>query len=172
MFSSPSSPAAYNSSAPVPAEPDDSVTPASDLRRARAALLAAELADSVSEKYVTAHRAALQGAAAVFRLRGRGVRRLGQPVQMWHLLAVLAPELGEWAGFFELLHPRVAAVSAGARVGQRQADDLLRDAETFLDDVDAMLNDHARGDAPQHVGMRFRAGTRQETWAQQGPVGA
>lgn len=160
MSSSSSSLAASNSSASVSAEPDGSVTPAADLRRARATLVAADAADSISEKYVTAHRAALQGAAAVFRLRGRGVRRLGQPVQMWHLLAVLAPELGEWAGFFELLQPRVAAASAGARVGQRQADDLVRDAETFLDAVAEMLKGHGRVDASQHVGMRFRAGAR------------
>lgn len=107
---------------------------AQELGRARTTLLAAELAATPSETYVTAHRAALQGAAVVFRRRGRH-NTIRQPVQMWHLLTVLAPELGEWAGFFELLQPRVRAAASGARVGQRQADDLVRDAQAFLDAV-------------------------------------
>ena len=53
---------------------------------------------------------------------------------MWHLLAEVAPELGEWAAFFASCSDTRAAAEAGiARlVGRRDADDLLRQAEQFV----------------------------------------
>lgn len=112
-----------------------------DLARAHNSLLEAELATSTAAACSAAHRAALQGAAAVFRATGPR-RRTVQPVQMWHLLAVAAPELGEWAAFFELVQPRVQAAASGVRVGQRQSDDLVRDAGAFLDAVTSFLSRH------------------------------
>ena len=53
---------------------------------------------------------------------------------MWHLLAEVAPEFGEWAAFFASCSDTRAAAEAGiARlVGRRDADDLLRQAEQFV----------------------------------------
>ncbi|HVU73072.1 MAG TPA: SAV_6107 family HEPN domain-containing protein, partial [Mycobacteriales bacterium] len=56
----------------------------------------------------------------------------------WRLLAVVAPELGEWAAFFAAGATRRAAAESGVPgvVSEREADDLLRDAETFLTTVE------------------------------------
>ena len=53
---------------------------------------------------------------------------------VWHLLADVAPELGEWAAFFASCSDTRAAAEAGiARlVSRRDADDLLRQAEQFV----------------------------------------
>jgi hypothetical protein len=60
--------------------------------------------------------------------------RRGSTRNVWHLLAVVAPELAEWAAFFASCSDIRAAAEAGiARlVGQRDADDLLRQAEQFV----------------------------------------
>ena len=52
----------------------------------------------------------------------------------WVLLAEVAPELGEWAGFFAAGAGKRAAAEAGLRgaVSDREADDLIREAGTFL----------------------------------------
>jgi hypothetical protein len=107
-----------------------------DLTRARAALVAAELAERPHERFLAAHAAALQVAACVLAVRARGVRtsRLGN---VWELLAGTAPEFGEWAAFFAATQLKRQAVAAGATalVGTREADDLVRDASCFYDDV-------------------------------------
>jgi hypothetical protein len=53
----------------------------------------------------------------------------------------VAPELGEWAGFFAAGAAKRAAAAAGVAhaVTVREADDLLRDAEQFLDLVEDLL---------------------------------
>jgi L-fucose isomerase-like protein len=90
-----------------------------------------------AERYAAAHLAALRAAAAVLACRARpaapGVRR-SRPTSAWVLLAAVAPELGEWAAFFAAGARKRAAAEAGlpASVSAREADDLLRDAETFL----------------------------------------
>ena len=67
----------------------------------------------------------------------RGVLRTidGAPRHVWAVLPLVAPELGEWAEFFAALEPRRRVVAAGARgaVGEREADDLVRDARAFRD---------------------------------------
>jgi hypothetical protein len=57
------------------------------------------------------------------------------------LLAGVAPELGEWAGFFAAGARKRAAAEAGlpSAVTPREADDLIRDAETFLSVVETTL---------------------------------
>jgi len=57
------------------------------------------------------------------------------------LLAEVAPELGEWAAFFAATEGKREAVRAGAAaiVSAREADDLVRDAQTFLDLVERAL---------------------------------
>lgn len=108
--------------------------------RAHDSLLGALTASTAGERYVAAHLAALRGAAAVLAVRGRPTRR-GRPRSVWEVLPSVAPELGEWAAFFDAGAPRRAAVEAGREeaVGTREADDLLRDAETFLHIVETVM---------------------------------
>ena len=85
-------------------------------------------------RYPAAYLAALRAAAAVLAVRARSRPRRAAPRDVWHLLAEVAPELGEWAAFFASCSDTRAAAEAGiARlVGRRDADDLLRQAEQFV----------------------------------------
>jgi SAV_6107-like HEPN len=99
------------------------------------------LANAVDEtspggRYVGAHLAALRAAAAIVAARpvpGTGRRRRGPP-SVWELLPRVEPALAEWAAFFAAGAGKRAAAEAGLprAVSGREADDLLRDAETFL----------------------------------------
>jgi hypothetical protein len=99
------------------------------------------LANAVDEtspgaRYVGAHLAALRAAAAIVAARpelGTGRRRKGPP-SVWELLPRVEPALAEWAAFFAAGAGKRAAAEAGLprAVSGREADDLLRDAETFL----------------------------------------
>jgi hypothetical protein len=108
--------------------------------RAHDSLLGALTASTAGERYVAAHLAALRGAAAVLAVRGRPSRK-GRPRSVWEVLPSVAPELGEWAAFFDAGAGRRAAVEAGRDevVSTREADDLLRDAETFLHIVEGVM---------------------------------
>ena len=57
------------------------------------------------------------------------------------LLAEVAPELAEWAAFFSAGAGKRAAAEAGSRraVTEREADDLVRDADRFLGLVEESL---------------------------------
>jgi hypothetical protein len=107
------------------------------LTLARAGLAEATAASSPPERYAAAHLSALRAAAAVIGARARpappGTRRT-RPLSAWVLLATVAPELGEWAAFFAAGARKRAAADAclPGSVTAREADDLLRDAETFL----------------------------------------
>jgi hypothetical protein len=107
---------------------------------ARRGLVHAALAPQPAEKYVAAHLAALRAAAAVLAVRATG-GRARRPASAWALLSRVAPELAEWAGFFAAGARKRAAAEAGLprAVTAREADDLLRDAETFLGLVEATL---------------------------------
>ena len=98
-------------------------------------LLGAVAADDSETRYARAHLAALRAAAAVLaaRARPRG-RRAGGVRSAWVLLAEVAPELGEWAAFFAAGAGKRAAAEAGLAgvVSEREADDLVREVETFL----------------------------------------
>lgn len=96
------------------------------------------------DRYATAHLAALRAAAAVLAARARPERpgsRRGRPTSVWVLLPAVAPELAEWASFFAAGAAKRAAAEAGLprAVSQREADDLLRDAEAFLGVVEVTL---------------------------------
>ncbi|MEJ5944470.1 SAV_6107 family HEPN domain-containing protein, partial [Pseudokineococcus basanitobsidens] len=67
--------------------------------------------------------------------------RRGGVLGVWDVLPRVAPELGEWALLFAAGAPRRAAVEAGraGAVTARDADDLLRDAETFAGVVSSAL---------------------------------
>jgi hypothetical protein len=110
------------------------------VERAHDSLRAAVRAGTPGERYVAAHLAALRGAAAVLAVRGRPSHRSGLR-SVWQVLPPVAPELTEWAAFFDAGAPRRAAVEAGRDevVTSREADDLVRDAETFLVLVESLL---------------------------------
>ena len=110
---------------------------------ARRGLAEAEEAYAAAERYAAAHLAALRAAAAVLAARARpasGVRR-GRPLSAWTLLVQVAPELGEWAEFFAAGARKRALAEAGlpGSVTTREADDLLRDATTFLSVIETKL---------------------------------
>jgi SAV_6107-like HEPN len=110
------------------------------LDRSSAGLLQACAARSAGERYVAAHLSALRAAAAVLAVRGRPTSR-GGPQSVWEVLPRVAPELEEWAAFFSATASRRAAVDAGRGdvIRPRDADDLLRDAETFHHVVETAL---------------------------------
>ena len=92
------------------------------------------------ERYALAHLAALRAAAAVLAARTRPRSRQGRPMSAWRLLTDVAPELNEWSAFFAAGAAKRAAAEAGRPVvSQREADDLIRDAEQFLLVVTGLL---------------------------------
>ncbi len=115
------------------------------LGQARRALLEATTLERPAERYAAGHLAALRAAAAMLAARARPVsttsRRSSRPTSAWKLLCTVAPELVEWAGFFAAGAAKRAAAEAGLprAVTAREADDLLRDAETFLAVVETSL---------------------------------
>ncbi len=91
------------------------------------------------QRFAAAHLAALRAAAAVVadRAPASGQRRI---CSVWQLLARMAPELAEWASFFESGATKGSAAVAGrAAVTIREADDLLRDSVTFVELVAEVL---------------------------------
>jgi hypothetical protein len=112
------------------------------LAGARSVLREAERAETPAERYATAHLAALRATAAVLAARARpDDARSRRPTSAWVLLTGVAPELGEWATYFAAGADKRAAALAGLRtaVTAREADDLLRDAHTFLALVETTL---------------------------------
>ncbi len=110
-------------------------TAAALLQSARHGLADAADEGAAGPRYVGAHLAALRAAAAVVAARatpGAAVR--GKPRSVWELLPPVEPALAEWAAFFAAGAGKRAAAEAGLprAVTVREADDLLRDAETFL----------------------------------------
>ena len=124
--------------APLPA-PVRSAAAVQSLDRAEHALLEADAATEHTARYASAHVAALRTAAAVLAVRTRPHPR-GER-NAWVLLARVAPELAEWAGFFSAGAAKRQAAEAGLSrvVTTREADDLLRDAASFLHVVEELL---------------------------------
>ena len=115
------------------------------LARAAESLRDAVVAPDVPTRYACAHVAALRAAAALLAARARpagspGARRRPQK-NAWVLLAEVAPELAEWATFFAAGAAKRAAAEAGSHraVSEREADDLVRDADRFLAVVEQAL---------------------------------
>jgi SAV_6107-like HEPN len=112
------------------------------LSQAKTTWAEAVLEPRATEKYRSAHLAALRAAAAVLALRARPVaasRR--RPTSAWVLLEAVAPELSEWTVYFADSAHRRAAIEAGAFtvVSERDADDLLRAAGEFIAIVERMV---------------------------------
>ncbi len=118
--------------------------PALDLLgQARAGLAEAAQLPSPAERYAGAHLAALRGTAAVLATRAQPdtAARRRRLRSAWDLLCEVAPEMGEWAAFFAAGAAKRAAAEAGVTgvVTARDADDLIRDVETFLAVVDTTV---------------------------------
>ncbi len=106
------------------------------LRTARHGLAEAESEADAGTRYIGAHLAALRAAAAIVAARGEpgsGTRRR-RPRSVWELLPQVEPALAEWAAFFAASAAKRAAAEAGLprAATAAAADDLLRDAATFL----------------------------------------
>jgi hypothetical protein len=106
------------------------------LQAARGGLAEAAAESSPSTRYICAHLAALRAAAAIVAARGEpgsGSRRR-RPRSVWELLPQVEPTLTEWSAFFAASAAKRAAAEAGlpSAASAREADDLLRDAETFV----------------------------------------
>lgn len=111
---------------------------------ARHGVIEAATAGRPHERYALAHLAALRAAAAMLAVRAEPaqtrIRQRG-PRNAWAVLSRVAPEMAEWAAFFAAGAGKRAAAEAGLTraVTAREADDLLRDAETFLALVETTL---------------------------------
>ena len=130
-------------SAPFPVSPHAlPATTHNYLARAAESLSEAVSARDVATRYACAHVAALRAAAALLAARARPepARRRAQR-NAWVLLAEIAPELAEWARFFAAgAAKRAAAESGSTRAAtEREADDLVRDADRFLALVEQTL---------------------------------
>jgi hypothetical protein len=110
------------------------------LDRAREAVTSGYAAPSAPARYLAASLGALRAGAALVAARsatrpGAGLASGGDgPHDVWVLTARVAPELTEWAQRFAASTGQRVGVETGlVRVTAREADDLLRDAETFVD---------------------------------------
>jgi hypothetical protein len=106
------------------------------LGQARQSLAEARTEADPGTRYICAHLAALRAAAAIVAARvepGAGSRRR-RPRSVWELLPQAEPALSEWAAFFAASAAKRAAAEAGLprAASAREAEDLIRDAETFL----------------------------------------
>ncbi|RHW25189.1 chromosome segregation protein SMC [Nocardioides immobilis] len=112
------------------------------LLRAAESLSEAVAARDVPERYACAHVAALRAAAALLAARARPAPARGRRQKnAWVLLTEVAPELGEWAAFFAAGAAKRAAAESGSTraVTDREADDLVRDADRFLAVIEQAL---------------------------------
>jgi hypothetical protein len=123
------------------------------LARAAESLRDAVVAPDVPTRYACAHVAALRAAAALLAARARptATGRRRHQKNAWVLLAEVAPELAEWARFFAAGAAKRAAAEAGSTraVTEREADDLVRDADRFLAVVEQALGLTPHVGAPQ-----------------------
>jgi SAV_6107-like HEPN len=127
-----------------PRQPASAPTPRAALallRQAAEGLAEAHRRPEPMLRYPAAYLAALRAGAAVLAMRARPAPRRGASRSVWQLLADVAPEYGEWAAYFASCSATRAAAEAGIErlVGSRDADDLLRQAEQFLELVTATV---------------------------------
>lgn len=118
------------------------------LDRARHSLLEACQSEEVTRRYDQAQLGALRAAAAVVATRITSNQSTGQsgPRSLWELLPTVAPELSEWAVFFDVVGARRDRDHSA-----READDLLRQSELFLDLVCRTLGLPVPASAHDHL---------------------
>ena len=111
------------------------------LARAAESLHEAIGAPDVPTRYACAHVAALRATAALLAARAQPAPRGRRQKNAWGLLTAVAPELGEWARCVAAGAAKRAAAEAGSTraVTEREADDLVRDADRFLAVVESTL---------------------------------
>lgn len=120
------------------------------LDRSRRTLESACRTGEASERYRDAHLGALRAAAALVAARTVPSPR-SRPRSVWQVLPRIAPELGEWAAFFAASSTRRSVLDRGGRVSVREADDLLRQSEMFLEIVQDALGVPATVPLPQTI---------------------
>lgn len=112
------------------------------LERSAESLREAITCSDVPQRYALAHVSALRATAALLAARAQPlpVAKRRQK-NAWVLLAEIAPEFSEWAAFFSSGAQKRSAAEAGSRrsVTEREADDLVRDADRFLGLVESAL---------------------------------
>ncbi|MBA2464203.1 MAG: chromosome segregation protein SMC [Nocardioidaceae bacterium] len=130
------------------------------LVRSAASLHEAITTSEIPLRYAHAHVAALRATAALLAARATpvptGARSgRGRPIQRnaWVLLAKVAPEFTEWARFFSAGAAKRAAAEAGSMraVTEREADDLVREADRFLALVEESLGLIRHVPVPEHL---------------------
>lgn len=111
------------------------------LERSAESLREAILTPDVPTRYALAHVAALRATAALLAARAHPDPKRRRQKNAWVLLTEVAPELAEWATFFASGAAKRAAAEAGSTraVTEREADDLVRDADRFLAVVEQSL---------------------------------
>ena len=122
------------------------------LDQARRGLAEASAEADPGTRYICAHLAALRAAAAIVAARGEpgtGGRRR-RPRSVWELLPQVEPTLSEWAAFFAASAAKRAAAEAGLprAASAREAEDLIRDARTFLSVAERALGVDSQGRFP------------------------
>ena len=112
------------------------------LKQAKQGLAEVEWEDDSPQKFARAYLCALRAAAAMLALRGRPHRGRSRPASAWVLLSAVAPELREWATFFESFSATRAAINAGITrtITRRCADDLARQAAQFVQLVERAVH--------------------------------
>ena len=120
------------------------------LERARATLESACRTAEASERYRDAHLGALRAAAALVAARSVPTPR-ARPRSVWQVLPGVAPELGEWAAFFAACSAHMSVIDRGGHLSARESDDLLRQAEMFLEIVQDLLGVPLTVPLPQSI---------------------
>src|ERR1700757_3960338 len=133
-----------------PRPPGVAPTVLSMLQSARRGLAEAADESAPGARYVTAHLAALRAAAAVVAARGEPRPRRRKPYSVWELLAPGEPAPAGGAGHFAAGAGKRAAAEAGLprAASAREADNLLRDAETFLSLAETALGVEVQSPLP------------------------
>jgi hypothetical protein len=126
------------------------------LERSAASLREAIVDPDAGMRYAHAHVSALRATAALLAARATPVvAKRGRTPQRnaWVLLAELAPEFAEWAAFFSAGAAKRAAAESGSlrAVTEREADDLVRDADRFLALVEAHLGLRPHVPVPEQI---------------------
>jgi hypothetical protein len=120
------------------------------LERSRTTLESACRTSDASERYRDAHLGALRAAAALVAARTTPSPR-SRPRSVWQVLPTIAPELGEWAAFFAASSAHRSVIDRGGRISPREADDLLRQGEMFLEIVQDLLGVPLTTPFPQSI---------------------